>query len=246
MTAALAPSDLLGAWEWGLARHPVDRALVLLWAADPSLDAADLAALPIGERDRRLLAMRRSTFGDALGCVVACPRCEALQEFTVSAEALLAAAKPAGEAPDVLGVEGYTVHLRRLDSRDVAAAAGCADVESAEALLLARAVVSAEERGTPVRPERLPAALQQGIAERLALQDPAADLTFDLACASCGERWDGVFDVSAFLWSEVEAEARRLLGEVATLAQRYGWREADILAMTPLRRRAYVEVAGTA
>jgi hypothetical protein len=246
MTAALAPSDLLGAWEWGLARHPVDRALVLLWAADPSLDAADLAALPVGERDWRLLALRRATFGDTLACIVACPRCEALQEFIVSAEALLAAAKPSGEAPDVLGVEGYTVHLRRLDSRDMAAAARCADVESAEVLLLTRAVVSAEERGTPVRPEHLPAALRQSVAEHLASRDPAADLSFDLTCASCGERWDGVFDVSAFLWSEVEAEARRLLGEVATLAQRYGWREADILAMTPLRRCAYLEMAGTA
>ena len=42
---------------------------------------------------------------------------------------------------------------------------------------------------------------------------------------------------------EVEAEAMRLLRDVHVLARQYGWREADIIAMSPLRRQMYVEMA---
>ena len=35
--------------------------------------------------------------------------------------------------------------------------------------------------------------------------------------------------------------AKRLIGEVAELAQAYGWSEADILAMGSSRRKLYLE-----
>jgi len=48
-----------------------------------------------------------------------------------------------------------------------------------------------------------------------------------------------------FFWAELAAEAKRLLREVDALARAYGWREADILALSSQRRHAYLELVWT-
>jgi hypothetical protein len=50
-----------------------------------------------------------------------------------------------------------------------------------------------------------------------------------------------MFDIVSFLWTEIAAEAKRLLREVHILASAYGWREADIFSLSPLRRQFYLE-----
>ena len=44
--------------------------------------------------------------------------------------------------------------------------------------------------------------------------------------------------------AELATQAKRLLREVHFLARAYGWREADILAMSARRRQAYLEMVG--
>ena len=74
--------------------------------------------------------------------------------------------------------------------------------------------------------------------------DPYAEVTLAMSCASCDHRWQGDFDISSFFWSEIEAWAARILHEVHILASTYGWREHDILALSPRRRQIYLEMAG--
>ena len=76
----------------------------------------------------------------------------------------------------------------------------------------------------------------------MAAHDPLAEVELALACPVCGHQWQLVFDVASFLWLRIEAQARRLLEEVHALARAYGWREADILAMSSGRRQAYLEM----
>ena len=65
----------------------------------------------------------------------------------------------------------------------------------------------------------------------------------ELACPACGHEWEATIDVPSYLWEEVVASARRLAREVAELAAAYGWREADVLRLTPWRRRLYLALA---
>jgi hypothetical protein len=51
-----------------------------------------------------------------------------------------------------------------------------------------------------------------------------------------------LFDIVSFFWTELSAQAKRLLREVHTLARGYGWREADILAMSARRRQLYLDL----
>jgi hypothetical protein len=64
----------------------------------------------------------------------------------------------------------------------------------------------------------------------------------NLACPECGHAWQERLDVDAFLWAQLSARARKLLVEVHTIASAYGWGEAEILAMHPMRRQAYLEL----
>ena len=74
--------------------------------------------------------------------------------------------------------------------------------------------------------------------------DPLAAIDIPLDCLNCGHQWQPLFDIVSFFWTEIAAQARRLLREVHTLARYYGWREADILAMSAIRRQFYLEMGG--
>ena len=63
-----------------------------------------------------------------------------------------------------------------------------------------------------------------------------------LYCPECGHRWHATFDIVSFFWSEIDAWAYRTLHQVHRLASAYGWREADILAMSPWRRQFYLSL----
>jgi len=232
MTAGLSPAALLRAWEIAETRSPLDRPLVLLWAAEGA--GGDAADLPLAERDRRLLAVRRASFGDAMTCLAECPACGERLEMDLSAAALAESLTVPEPQSLALGDDGQAVTLRPLDSRDLAAAAGL-PADAVEDFLCRRAA----GLGAPDVPD---AALAQ-VRERLNAWQERAELRLALTCAACGESWSDVLDVAAFLWGEVAVAARRLMGEVAEIAAAFGWAEATILAMALARRRAYLEIA---
>jgi len=74
--------------------------------------------------------------------------------------------------------------------------------------------------------------------------DPQADTKLSLVCPSCEHAWQADFDIISFFWREIDAWAQRTLLEVVYLASAYGWREADILNMSPWRRHFYLGALG--
>ena len=71
----LSAQEMMRAWEAGQGRSLAHRALLLLAYASPEASWEALAALPIGERDVRLLTLRESTFGRELSSLATCPAC---------------------------------------------------------------------------------------------------------------------------------------------------------------------------
>ena len=69
-------------------------------------------------------------------------------------------------------------------------------------------------------------------------------MLLDFDCPACRHRWQAVFDILTFFWTEIRREARRLLEHVHVLARAYGWREGEILALSERRRQAYLEMVG--
>jgi hypothetical protein len=249
----LSASDLLDVWERGAGRTPVEQGLVLLAYAFPRAPFSGLAGLTVGQRDACLLQLRALTFGPHLQGVVSCPACGERLEMSFEAGGLLrpdaalpdpeaGAAQPEGGA---LTLAPYEVAFRLPTSADLRAAARLDDPNQARRELLQACLVDVRKDGQTVPAGELPAAVLEAVDERIGQAEPMADLNLSATCPACGHAWHVLFDIVSFFWSEIEARAARLMGEVHVLASVYGWREADILALSPWRRQRYLELSGT-
>ncbi|MDC0767020.1 hypothetical protein [Streptomyces sp. HD] len=146
-----------------------------------------------------------------------------------------------GSAGSVVRVQqgGWDVEFRLPGVADLTAAARAADPRMA---LLARCLVSATRDGAAVGAGDLPVPVQRRIAEAVEAADPGADVTLNIACPECGAATRAELDIASYLWTELDAWARDLLLDVHLLATSYGWSEPEILALSPLRRRYYLEL----
>ncbi len=84
------------------------------------------------------------------------------------------------------------------------------------------------------------------LSAQLDALDPGAVLGFALNCPACGHGWSAAIDVGCALWSELQRAAERALIEIDALARAYGWTERDVLSLSPVRRAAYLQLAGAA
>lgn len=239
----LAAREVLEVWEQGQGYGPTVRALALLAAVCPEQPWEVLEELPLGERDRRLLALRMRTAGARLETFARCPGCAEPLDLSLDAGELLGSFTPALPAGELVR-EDLALRFRPVSSADLLAVAGCRQVAEARRRLAGRCVLEARRGGEPVEVEKLSEEEMTGLSEALAEADPGAELLFDLGCPACGAAWQQVLDVASFLWEELEAQAQRVLGEVHVLARAYGWREGDVLALSARRRRFYLEMVG--
>jgi hypothetical protein len=236
-------AELLTAWERGRFQGPVDRALTLWEAACPGSSRDALAALSIGKRDAGLLTIREWIFGSRIDCVVVCPSCGEALDLSFNASAIRTPQAPEGAGELGLSCSGFELTLRPLNSADAAAAAEC-ETGQQRRRLFECCITSARRNGQPVDRRNIPDGVMDAAGKLLAEADPQASVQLDVSCTTCAHRWQPALDIVSFLWSEVEAWAFRILREVHALASAYGWSEPEILALSPARRRFYLQMVG--
>jgi hypothetical protein len=244
MGYAPTAADLLNVWERGRSQSPVDRALSLLTLGNAGEKPEALAGLKIGERDARLLELRGNVFGPRIAARVDCPACGQSIEmnFTVSEVQTVTASEVAETCAAKFGK--YEINFRLPNSNDLAAVVPGDDIATQKRRLLQRCVLNAKSRGQPVAPDQLLDDTVTALSEQMSKFDPQGDVQLALSCPQCSHRWDAPLDIVSFVWSEIHAWAVRLLHDVHALALAYSWRESDILAMSPWRRQAYLELIG--
>ncbi|MGI8554206.1 MAG: phage baseplate protein [Dehalococcoidia bacterium] len=242
--ASLTAADLLNAWELGLEQPDIWQPLALLHAALPEFSSEALARLSVGRRDAYLLTLREWIFGPRLTGIARCPACD--QDLELAFDSADIRATPQAEPLETLSltIDGYELQVRLPNSLDAAAVAGSADLTGARRLLLDRCLTATKVQGEAVSPDELPSAVLELVVARMSEADPQADVQLALCCPDCGHAWQTIFDIGSFLWSEVNAWAQRILHEVHILASAYGWREAEILGLSPWRRQSYLEAVG--
>jgi T4 bacteriophage base plate protein len=239
----LSAVELLDVWERGLTQSPVERALTVLAAACTEASIEALAQLSIGQRDGLLLTLREWTFGPQFVSLTTCPTCSERLELTVDAMDLRVKAQSTAESE--LRVANYVVHFRLPNSLDLIALSRGENLTTVRRLLLKRCLLQVQSDGADASAEELPIEVIDAIVARMAEADPQADMRLALTCPQCGHQWRAAFDIAAFFWREIEDWAERTLREVHILASRYGWREMDILAISPWRRQWYLNLVNT-
>lgn len=238
-------TEILRVWETGVAQHPLDRALTILAMAHPEESRERLAQLVIGRRDALLFDVREKNFGPRLHGYTECPACRERLEFGCELSALRVTDMHGLAAQEYeLQIGEYALRFRLPTSMDLAALVSCAETHAARQLLLERCLTSLRrnEAELEVLASNLPATVTAIFASEVQARDPQAEVLINLNCAACGHAWQSLFDILTFLWTEIQAQAKRLLREVHALAWAYGWRETDILALHPLRRQMYLEM----
>ncbi len=238
----LDAASALDLWERAQHLDPVSRAVELAAAGEPATPADDVAGMPLGCRDARLLRLRGASAGAALDATAACGACGEQVEFACDVQQLLAA-EPDGAPTVPLEVEGLVVHWRPPASRDVEAAARAGDADGAREVLLERCVLRATGPGGAVPARELPAAVCAALEDAMATADPLAEVLVDLVCPACAETFVADVDVASFVWAELDVRARRVLTDVDALARAYGWTESDVLALGERRRETYLRLA---
>jgi len=253
--------QLLDVWEQGRFQTPAQRAFALLALATPAVSSEKLAGYGIGQRDAELLSLREKIFGPRLTATARCPACGQEIEMDFSVSDLRAQAAEDAEKMRAMQIGDFNLQFRlptcgdllalsmdhRLERRPLAGESfSSTETRRQDAggplVLLQRCVAEARRNGEAIAVNLLPAETTAVLSRCMAELDPQGDIQLALTCPQCAHAWQSPLDVGSYLWTELYAWAERTLREVHTLAAAYGWREADILAMTPWRRQTYLEL----
>lgn len=229
-------ADLLAIWEAARGLAPLRRAQFLSRFARASKSRDAVRAQPIGSTNADILALRRALFGLHLTALATCPACAAPLEAEMRVEDFLDSHSDVGVSVFDLETDRGAIRFRLPTLDDLASIRPGAAPEQAVVALLEACVIDGEGPRS--------AATQDLAIARMAELDPLADPTIALTCEACGAHLDCAFDIASFLSREIEAAAARTISEIHTLASQYGWTEADLLAMSPIRRQAYLDLIG--
>jgi hypothetical protein len=238
----LLTAELLDVWEQGLHQMPVKRGLTLLAASCLELSPEKLAGLSIGQRDALLLILHKQTFGSRLVGIASCPHCNGNLEMDFNVDDILV--NPEVKQVNDLSVvmEDYEVQFRLPNSLDIMTIVNQQDLDTAKGALIKRCLLSASQSGEKKSFDQLPSDLIEAVVKKMAEADPQADVRLALSCPTCGHKWQEPFDIMSFFWDEINNWAKRLIHDVHILAVAYGWSEEKILALSPWRRQAYLDL----
>jgi hypothetical protein len=239
---ALSAAELLEVWERGQSQSPGQRALILLAVACKETPLERLAQFSIGRRDADLLMLREHTFGTQFASTAVCPHCAGQLEFRIDADDIRISPPDERDAPAQLTETDCEIAFRLPNSLDLATLDPASDLETNRQRLFERCVTEAKRAGVEIAASQLPDSVVAAAAQRMSELDPQADVQLALACPQCDHKWQAPLDPISYFWSEIHAWAHRILREVHALASAYGWREADILALSAWRRQAYLEL----
>jgi hypothetical protein len=190
-----------------------------------------------------------TTEGDSLRAPLRCtaPTCRQAFEIELPLNAMLESARNTpGELLPFILPQGHSLALRRPTGHDQAAWRTLRPRSRAEALqtIVRSLVVTGEwpiEAETPAFAPTLDA-----LAEAMEDFDPLVSFRVHTQCPHCSSAIDTPVDLEALALEQLHHTQRALLREVHQLASRYGWSEADTLAVPAWRRAHYLRLIADA
>ena len=239
----LTQPTLMAVWDAAAGLPATRRALALLAGGCPDETPETLGQLSVGRRDARLLTLRGWAFGSEIDSLADCPGCGECTELSFRVADVLAVGGLDPQPPAVtVPMNGGELRFRLPNTLDLEAVEAARTEPERVAILLRQCRLPAGDGEPDAGADPLPDAVVAAVAERMAEADRHAGIELALSCPGCGHHWLAPFDIAQFVWSEVDAWARRTLYDVHVLARAYGWRESDVLALSPRRRQLYLEM----
>jgi hypothetical protein len=238
----LTPEKILGIYEACQGQRESDQALIILHHALPDATPDNLADLPLGQRDGLLMQVHRTLFGSSPKVPAVCPACGDQFEAVVAIDKLLPEDwAPGGPSTFNLTVGPLQIEARPNCTRDLDAIPPDQIFwPETRRKLIEAAVLKVLDGAREVPKDSLDDAAIDAIGDARTSADPLADIWLQLECEMCAASWEWPFRITEVLWTELARTANRLFDEVHELAHGYGWTQADILSLSPVRRAAYL------
>jgi len=235
----LAAQTLMRVWEAGVgAPFGLETSACVAALSGDAMEA--VVTRPVGEIDRDLLALREEVFGPELEGLTECPDCGERLEFVFPVRDLVAdGAEQVAEHR--CEIDALQVSFRLPSPADVALAARLPTLAAGRQMLLQRCVVSVKKDEGVLALSELSASTLESIEDGMAGADPQGACSIALTCPACGNAWESPMDIGSFVWREIDSWAERMMDDISILARAYGWSEAQILGMSQIRRRRYLE-----
>lgn len=231
----LSPSQLLQIWEKGKSLSPIERSHTLLTMALPHLTLEQINQLSVGECHQHLLNIRTTLFGNLLECLADCPECKETLEFTLDADDWTSQTEAAQDF--TIQIDDKTQSFRLVTLADLKQAAQEATPAKASKILIQQCLTTPENHWDTID---LSDDTLEALAEQLKRHDPSAEWLVNLSCPACEASWQMSFNITAFLWDEIQTYVKELMQQIHCLAQAYGWSENTILKLSDQRRQYYL------
>ena len=229
-------------WEYGLVHSVLETNLYLLTVAFPGHNNDYFASLAVGERDALLLEVRKNLFGSILFNTSNCPECGQKVEWETRVDNLLVQSNTEKfEGPEYnLKFEDHHIKYRLPNSIDIIELLNNGNSNDEVEFLLKKCILNS----TPELDlsSNIPAGLKNSLVKQMDEQDPQANISINLTCPDCSKTWEAIFDITQFLWIEINNRAIGLLQDIHLLASNFSWSEHDILSMSKIRRSLYIKM----
>jgi hypothetical protein len=195
------------------------------WADELSISARIVCLLLLTSLEGR----------DELDLVLRCPSCTERFELTLAIDEALAFAPAEPDVALEVEIDGGTLSLRRPTGADQQAwsQAGYLNEEYARLGVLRSLLLTAPATGI------MPSSLQQ-LEQLLEEHDPMVCFTLEAVCPFCDATSAHEVPLTDLALRELQLAQNRLLETVHRLAARYGWSEAEVLAVPAWRRARYL------
>lgn len=240
----LSAEQLLLVWEQAHNYSLLQKTLLLLNLVTPESEKRDVELLSIGQRDTHLLKLRNYLFGSTLHNTTNCPNCKSKLEWDMNLGDLIIQETDKHEYLRVhsLNMDDFQIKFRLPNSKDIIQFLSENGDKTKPYSFLRYCILEIVSVKSNKKIQSVPENIINALIERISELDPAADIRINISCPSCGYKWEAIFDIMSYLWSEIDNWAHKTLQEVYILASAFGWPEKDILNMDAKRRQTYIEM----
>jgi hypothetical protein len=216
--------------------------MAMLEAAIPGRNRDDLKRLTVGRRDAFLLDMREQLFGSRVEALSSCPECSIPLDLNFDTSSIRCGEDEAQNRELTYIDGGFEIRFRLPTIEDLLLAADAGNDDLRRERLLDLCLLDARQEGKDRATHEIPEQILLEVVEKMGQEDPQADVQLSLICPQCHHQWYATFDIVSFLWQEIEGWSEDLLLQTHALASAYGWSEREIFAMSPLRRKRYLDM----